>query len=169
MATVRISIQDLPKALRERSQKRYAAAVKAIQVGAALHAPAEIQASIDATQPRAPVDRAEYRRSWQTRSTDDGAQVYSTSPYASVIEWGRRPGARMPPVKAIAAWVARKGLVSGRTQSDREGAAAGLAFAIARKIARQGLPAKRVLERARQRFLPLIVADVRDALRKVRL
>ena len=51
--------------------------------------------------------------------------------YAWPVELGRRPGGRMPPVEPIADWaVAQLGI-------ERE-EARGVAFAIARKIAREG-------------------------------
>lgn len=55
--------------------------------------------------------------------------------YGKTMEEGRRAGARMPPVSAIAAWLRRKG-------SDAP------AFVVARNIARRGIQPKRFLGRA---------------------
>jgi hypothetical protein len=60
-------------------------------------------------------------------------EVYSPLVYAPVMEFGRRPGARMPPIDPIQRWVRRKlGL--------RSSEARGVAFVIARSIGRRGIP-----------------------------
>jgi hypothetical protein len=64
------------------------------------------------------------------------AQVYSPLAQADPIEFGRRPGARMPPVEAIQLWVNHK--LSHVPAAQRRG----VAFVIARAIARRGIPAK---------------------------
>ena len=46
--------------------------------------------------------------------------------YASVMEMGRKPGGKMPPVSVIAAWAHRKGIMIS-------------AFVLARSIARKGI------------------------------
>jgi len=63
--------------------------------------------------------------------------VGSSSPYASIVEEGRRAGAKAPPVASIVEWMTQKGI----DPSDSA------AYLIARKIARDGIPAKRVFEK----------------------
>jgi hypothetical protein len=63
--------------------------------------------------------------------------VGSSSPYASFIEEGRRAGSRPPPVDAILEWMTQKGL-----EPDKSAA-----YLIARKIGRDGIPAKHVFAR----------------------
>ena len=59
-------------------------------------------------------------------------QVGSPKEYAIVMEFGRRPGARMPPVDAIQYWVVRKlGIPTEEAES--------VAWAIAKHIARHGI------------------------------
>lgn len=53
----------------------------------------------------------------------------ATKEYASVQEWGRKPGGKMPPVTVIADWARRKGITVS-------------AFVIARSIARKGTKGK---------------------------
>ena len=60
-----------------------------------------------------------------------GMRVYSPLISANVLESGRRPGARMPPVSALMAW-------AGRKLGDAK-----LGFVIARAIAREGAPKRR--------------------------
>lgn len=64
--------------------------------------------------------------------------------YWKYVEYGRRAG-KMPPIDAIEGWVKIKPVVpnavNGKIPSSRQ-----LAFLIARKIGREGIPAKRPLE-----------------------
>lgn len=62
--------------------------------------------------------------------------VASPHAYAVVIEKGRTPGKRMPPVDAILLWTTRKLGIRDR----------GVAFVIARSIGRKGFPGKHVFE-----------------------
>ena len=60
-----------------------------------------------------------------------GVRIYSPMVSAAVLESGRRPGGRMPPLTALRAW-------AGRKLGDER-----LAFVIARAIARDGSPKRR--------------------------
>jgi hypothetical protein len=66
-------------------------------------------------------------------------QVGSPLPYAPVMEEGRRPGAKMPPVDAIKLWVVRK-LGIPPEEAD------GVAFVIARSIARKGIEGRHMFQ-----------------------
>jgi hypothetical protein len=59
-------------------------------------------------------------------------RIGSPLPYAIVMEEGRRPGARMPPVDAIKLWVVRKLKVPPQEADS-------VAFLVARSIARKGI------------------------------
>jgi hypothetical protein len=127
-----------------------------------------------------PVDRGLYRRSWRTQDTPTGCTLYSDSPYAAIIELGRRPGGRLPPVSLIADWVMRKGLarlngpqeeVHGPTQrgvgraaftrryraSSERARAMSIAWLIARAIGKRGQKGHFILKRTRE-FLDIKVA-----------
>jgi hypothetical protein len=65
--------------------------------------------------------------------------VGSPQPYAPVMEEGRRPGAKMPPVDAIKLWVVRK-LGIPPEEAD------GVAFVIARSIARKGIEGRHMFQ-----------------------
>jgi len=58
--------------------------------------------------------------------------------YLIYVDEGRRAGARMPPVDPIRKWCRQKGIPEGA------------AFAIAKSIAENGIPATHVIERALQ-------------------
>ena len=83
---------------------------------------------------RTPVDRGALRAGIYTElhgttfSDMHGmvAPSVATAEYASVMEWGRRPGSKMPPVTVIAEWLQRKGIEAS-------------AFVVARSIGRRGI------------------------------
>jgi hypothetical protein len=76
----------------------------------------------------------------------------STRQYADVVEYGRRKGAKMPPIKPIMDWIKRKPI----KLKDKDGqfvkvTPAGIksaAFAIARGISKNGTPAVRYFTEA---------------------
>jgi hypothetical protein len=61
------------------------------------------------------------------------------SPYPAVMEFGRRPGAAMPPPQALERWVHLKLGVPDEL-------AAGVAFTVARSIARKGIAGRRFMQ-----------------------
>jgi hypothetical protein len=114
---------------------------------------------IDKLGNRKPVDRGIYRAAWKALATDDGAVLFNDSPHAGFIEQGTRP--HMPPIEPLKAWVLRKfgptlrrefkaaggAKVLGKPMKDyAETAAAALAFAIAKSIARKGTAPRYILQ-----------------------
>ena len=83
---------------------------------------------------------------------DLAGQVGPSLNYGANVEFGRRAGAKMPPVDALLGWVVRHGLARSPKQ------ARGVAFAIARKIARRGIPPRPYMAPALARNLPDIRA-----------
>lgn len=67
--------------------------------------------------------------------------TFHTLDYYKYIESGRRAGAKMPPVSAISDWITRKRIVP-RPIGKKLPTLPQLAFLIARKIGRDGIPAK---------------------------
>jgi hypothetical protein len=69
--------------------------------------------------------------------------TFELADYWKYVEYGRRPG-KMPPIDAIEQWVKVKPVVpnaiNGRVPDTRQ-----LAFLIARKIGREGIPGKKPL------------------------
>ena len=143
-----------------------------------------------ATKPRPPFDRGEFDRSWKAIPIENGARLYSTSPYAAVISRGRRPG-KWPNITALIGWVKRHNLVekspekaqawarskatfmgflaaqkmtARKTMTDYTAASIkSIAWAIAAKIKRDGIPAKKVFDRASVRLVVELKAAVRSA------
>ncbi len=91
------------------------------------------------------VNTGHFLSSWEANPTQQGGSFgvliqvpNSKAPYAAVIEYGRRPGSRPPPVEPIARWAQR------RLRLPYE-QAKGIAFGIARSIGRRGLKGRRIL------------------------
>jgi len=154
------SYSDMAKEFRgDRTVER---AVDVIRRTVKLHGPRLVQEQIASLAPRMPVDRGAYRRSFRYEDIPGGATAYSSAPHAAIIEEGRRPGARMPPVAVIAAWVRRKRLVEGsgaaRARGERQAA-----FLIARAIKVRGLPARHVLALASRKLDSIVRAELGKA------
>ncbi len=77
-----------------------------------------------------------------------GAAVTTSVFYAPIVERGRRPG-KQPPLAPLIYWVTRKLGITDERQ------ARGIAFVIARKIARVGSPGAGMFFKAWQRLLPI--------------
>lgn len=88
--------------------------------------------------PGGAVNTGNFKRSWRWGKLPDGASVYNMAPYAGVVEYGRRPGATMPPTRPIAQWIQRK---LGKSAKEAQG----MAFAVARSIAQRGLIGRKIL------------------------
>lgn len=106
-----------------------------------------------------------YRTSWEVQRTKTGAKLVNLAPYAKVIEWGRRPGAKAPPPEVIQAWVRAK-LVSSGKVGDTDKEVKSVAFLIGRAIKRRGIPAKLVLATADLDMRLVFRATLRKRLRK---
>jgi len=95
------------------------------------------------------VNTGRYRQSWSAEPTSKGAVVYNSAPYSPIVEYGRRPFSRRPPVRPLELWAMRR---LGAKAAD----AKSIAWAIATAIARRGLVARKVMTNA----LPAIVDAV---------
>ena len=99
------------------------------------------------------VDTGALAQSVMATPTKTGAAIDITAPYAGVMEYGRRPGAAMPPLDAIYAWVVRKGLATeDPDEEDGEGEAWDIARAIQLSIARSGIEPRRFMARAMKKI-----------------
>lgn len=91
-------------------------------------------------------------------------RVFSSLPYAIVMEAGRRPGAPISRagIQALGLWVRRKLGLTGR-------AAQSATYAIAWAIRRRGIAGRHYAERALRRAMPRvdgIIAEMGEALRR---
>ena len=69
--------------------------------------------------------------------------VWSDEPYAEVMDLGRRPGRRMPPIKALIPWVQYRLRVADEMVRS-------VAFLVARSIARKGIKGRHYFKRAEE-------------------
>lgn len=92
--------------------------------------------------------RKRFARGWRMRPNNvpSAVTVYNTTPYGIVLEKGRRPNKRPPPVKALVPWVRDKLGLRGKD-------AVGAAFAISRAIGKRGMPSKATPWRNRRPML----------------
>lgn len=85
-----------------------------------------------------------------TRVSVTGGFGGQAADYAPVMEFGRRPGAKPPPVEPIREWARRHGLPEKA------------AFPIARSIGRKGIRGHHMLENAFRSRLPRIGFDLAE-------
>src|SRR5262249_3771508 len=90
----------------------------------------------------------------QTLDTIQG-RVFSSLPYAIVMDQGRQPGARMPPVDALLLWVERVFEIPGGFDDDE---LESVAWAVARSIARKGIPGRHFVDQGVTATLPRVDA-----------
>lgn len=158
MATIKVDLKNYAAYQMKLGKEMHAAVLRGVRDGAARCIPilqAATEQAPPASQGGAPraFDTGNYKRSWKVVPTEDGANVFNDAPYASVIEDGRRVGARQPPLSAIEAWARRKlysdsgkGKLGPKlTPKRRASMAAAAAFPIARAIARRGLKPRGVM------------------------
>ena len=178
-------------------QAKLLAGVRAGVRAAGQDAVTQIKKKITETTPRAPIDTGLLRTSITSTPDADGlATTVGPAPPAAergaVMELGRRPNGRIPPLDPIFQWVHRKGLASrflaGRLRElAREKSRAlkvsrggkklslgkkainrdvelSLAFAIRRSIAKKGIRPRRFMEKAGAIIKSRFPLIVRDAI-----
>ena len=156
-----------PKMFAEQAKKLGPNFIKAARKGAlagAYRAIPIIHKAVGAAPPANPrgigvggaVNTGFYKRAWKAERTAEGARVYNTAPYASIIESGRRPG-KMPPLETIVRWAMRR-----MTISEKE--ARRIAYPIALAIKKRGLTGRKVLKRAQPLIYQAFTQEVRKAI-----
>ena len=104
-----VNIADLAGHVRGLTKDRKRAGIQAMRTALLQRGRVIIREEIDATKPHPPFDRGEYARSWRVINIPNGVRIYSTSPYAAVINGGRRPG-KLPNIQALIGWAKRHGI-----------------------------------------------------------
>ncbi len=107
-----------------------------------------------AARENAPKDTSALARSILSDVHPTTARVYSTLGYASVMEYGRTPGARMPPPAALEGWARRHGFT-------------GSLFVLARSIGRRGIKGRFFFQKARDAVIAAMPEEVAKAAQKV--
>jgi len=99
-----------------------------------------------------------YKASWKSEPLMNGVSVWNAQPYSGVIELGRRPSpVSKAGVENLAKWAQRKLRLS---PSEAKSAA----FAIARKLAKRPLKARRVMTGAIDQMSDLMLAEINHEL-----
>ena len=138
MANIEVKPGNLARVLRERL-KHDAGLVQRASLDAAHFG---VAMAVKRTNEVGAVDSGHFKRSWKVSRNPDGASVTNDAPYASIIEFGRRPGATPPPLAPILQWVLRKLSVEPEE-------AEGVARAIQMSIGRNGTPPRFILRSIR--------------------
>lgn len=168
MAIIQVELRDAADLFRAMGSRAPAAIHRGL-LSAAMQAKPIMVRQTDTAPPasrrgsRGAVNTGNYRQAWKaapdSKGGSQGLLVANTSPYAGVIEYGRRRGAKAPPLEPIARWAQRKlGLPYKRAR--------GIAFVIARRISQRGLLARRVLTSRTTTDL-LLTAVKRNVLREI--
>jgi hypothetical protein len=150
MSTVKLNMKQWRAAMLSMGNAFWVAARRGAVAAAARSIP-HLVAAGDAT---GRVNTGNFRRNWRSRAIDVGAEIFNNAPYAGVIEYGRRKGARQPPSEPIARWVQRK---LGKSREESQS----IAFLIARKIARDGIPAQHILRDAESTIRRFLLEEVK--------
>lgn len=116
-------------------------------LSAAARGTAVIQTQLIPMRTPEPTDRGTYKAGWHFRATPEGSEIYNAEAHAILIENGVRGenvkiGAAM--IRALTAWVIRKGLVGKRGRGEgakrsQEQEATSMAWAIARAMRKRGI------------------------------
>lgn len=148
MAAIELHITGLEHVLSKLHPSLYRPALTLLLKDAALHAERTAREG-------APKDTSALARSITSEVKGTSARVYSTLAYASVMEEGRRPGARMPPPQALLGWLGRHGIP------------ASFAFVVARAIGRRGIKGRFFMRAAKQALSRALPGMGDTALRRI--
>lgn len=106
--TQKIALRNMPEAMRGMEREIAKLILRVIHDEAYKSQGMIIPQMIASAKPYQPTDQGIYAASHEVWKDEAGATIGSTVPYAPVIEYGRRPGQRMPPEQPIQEWVKRK-------------------------------------------------------------
>jgi len=121
-------------------------------------------------------DRGDYKRAWKVSVDSKSVRFFNALAYAGVIEQGRRPGAKMPPLEALIPWVrrhlkieytARSGETKTRKPRKDSEEERRLAFIVARAIKERGIEGKHVLEGACDDLQRILEMEIEAELTKL--
>lgn len=144
-------LEDLPEELTE-------AVIRGVR-SAALRLEGFVVQEIRTASPFPAVATGELAGSVVTTRVDDGAIVKVEAPHAPFMEEGTRP--HFPPLQPLQDWVRTKGFASD------EGSVQRIAYAVALKIARDGIAPRHFFKKAMQRFEPILPIEIARELDRV--
>lgn len=143
MVARRITLERYREELGKLPGALHGAAMTGLRKGAARGVEI-IREEIEASSPFPPIDTERMIDSAGWKGTATGVELFVDAPHAVYMEEGTRP--HFPPIQPLAEWAARKfGL-----ETERE--ARSVAFAVATKIAADGIAPRRFFRRAMRRI-----------------
>lgn len=95
----------------------------------------------------------DFLRGWKMTVADKRVLLYNSSPYAAIIEAGRKPGSKPPPRRVIEQWARRR---LGMTADEAHAAA----FAFAAEIGRRGLRGRWIMRDSMKAINKAIVEEI---------
>ena len=115
------------------------------------------------------VDSGALRNSVNVQPTAEGAILSVGALYAGVMEEGRRPGAKLPPLDAIYTWVVRKGIAKEDSTEERDENGMdehvkSVAIAIQRTIAIAGIRGRHYFRRAMKKVKARLRENIKEKL-----
>lgn len=158
MTTYAVSLDDFPRILDGLPEKFTNAAILGLR-SAALRLEGFAVEEITSAEPRPAVATGELSRSVVTTNVDDGAIVRIDAPYAAAMEEGTRP--HFPPLQPLEDWVVVKGIARDPASVKR------IAYAIALKIARDGIAPRHFFAKAVRRVEPLIPVEIAREMNRI--
>lgn len=94
-------------------------------------------------------DTGELVNSIWVREKGDLVQVGSNAVQAVIMEFGRRPLQKRPPVQALTPWLKRKWIIKGGKYEDLSSKEKGVVYVMARSIGKEGIRPRRYFSKAR--------------------
>ena len=161
---VKLTVSQYASAMRKLG-KTFLPTVKRGVLSGALHSLEVVRSNTQHCPPASPngsagaVNLGVFYRGWRAARTEGGAVIFNDTPYASVIERGRRPGARPPPSAVLIPWLRRKAHMT-------EAEAKRLAFVVARAIGRRGQEGRFILEASEPNIIERVHAGILSELDK---
>lgn len=146
MAVIEVKLENFGKVLREHTDKHITEVRAGVARGLARSIPMLVQSS--------PVDTGHYASSWDFTITEKAAILGNFAPHAAIIERGARPFT--PPLPPLLAW-AKRVLQDPSQPPDYSDEVWGLAVGTQKKIQREGMAPKHILENN----LPGIIENIR--------
>jgi hypothetical protein len=163
MVTYVTSLKNAPKQLRLKAKADIAAVIRAARRTTQVDCMRIIQQVImEVPKKQRPFDTGDYKRSWKSEDTDDGAIFYSAATpavKAGVIEHGRRPGKGIPQ-KPLLAWVQRKLRIKDVAKAKH------VAAIISINAKRFGRPGLGIMKKAHPRMVAAFQANLEKELKR---
>lgn len=136
-------VEDLPKEVED-------AVIRGLR-SAALRGVGFVVEEIDRAEPYPAVNFGVLRQSTKRALLPKGAQVYNDAPHFPFMEYGTRP--HFPPIAPLVVWATRK---FGVDEAEAEA----IAWAVAKKIAREGIAPRGFFAKAMVRMQAVVQAEI---------